>query len=274
MNLWLVAGIVTAVAAVSVALMYAVRSRASSDSFFVEIERGSGAFAFLGTAFAVLLAFVVLEAFDSFNEARTGAETEATTMVQISRTADFFPPAQSDPINASVICYGRAVIHDAFPSMKEGKRSELVQHWVEQLEGTLKGLEPRSPKEEAAFLQLLEQEDERTEARRARISEATRALPGPVWFLVVLGALLTVGFALLFIDKREPFFVQGSVMAAISALVTAGILLVWFLDHPYEGETGSIEPTEMERQLPVVESEQRNVVLPCDENGEVLAEPV
>ncbi|MGC1799842.1 MAG: hypothetical protein WA701_05585, partial [Solirubrobacterales bacterium] len=46
---------------------------------------------------AVLLAFVVLEAFESFNDAKTGAEEEATTVLQLSRTADFFPPAERDP---------------------------------------------------------------------------------------------------------------------------------------------------------------------------------
>jgi hypothetical protein len=91
-----------------------------------------------------------------------------------------------------------------------------------------------------------------------------------VWFILVLGAALTVGFALLFADRRESFVVQGSLVAAIAALVTAGLLLVWFLDHPYSDQSGSIRPTEMERQLEIVEHEQRNVVPPCDSAGERL----
>ena len=43
---------------------------------------------------------------------------------------------------------------------------------------------------------------------------------------------------------------------------------MWFLDHPYADESGSIEPTEMERQLEIVEHEQRGVVPPCDSVGE------
>jgi hypothetical protein len=266
-NLWVVAAIVGTITAVVIALMHAVRHRATRDFFFVEVERGAGAFAFLGTAFAVLLAFVVLEAFDSFNEARRGAEAEATTVVQLSRTAEFFPPAESDPFEGSLICYGRAVIHYDWPAMREGDRSPEVQHWVGRLDDGLMGLNPRTPKEEAAFLQLLEQEDERVEARRVRLSEANRALPGPVWFILILGALLTIGFSLLFADRREAFFVQASVVGAIAALVTSGLLLIWFLDHPYEGRAGSIEPAEMERQLPVVEEEQAGVPIPCDSTG-------
>ena len=87
MNLFVLAVIVTAAALAGVALMFVVRRRMRDDHFFVEVERGAGVFAFLGTAFAVLLAFVVLEAFGSFNDARTGAESEATAVVELSRNS-------------------------------------------------------------------------------------------------------------------------------------------------------------------------------------------
>src|SRR5215813_9138170 len=101
--------IVAACAAAAVGLMYLVRRRSRVDYFFIEVERGSGVFAFLGTAFAVLLAFVVLEAFDSFNDARAGAETEATNVLQLSRTAEFFPASEVEKFEGELICYGRAV---------------------------------------------------------------------------------------------------------------------------------------------------------------------
>ena len=131
----------------------------------------------------------------------------------------------------------------------------------------MKELDPSGPQQEAAFLQVLEQQDLRIEGRRIRLTEANRALPGPIWFILGLGALLTIGFAFLFNDRREAYFVQAAVMGAIAALVTSGLLLIWFLDHPYEGQTGSIEPTEMERQIPIIEGEQAGVEAPCDSTG-------
>lgn len=267
MNLWLVAAIVLAVSAAAVAVMHVVRRRARREYFFVEVERGSGVFAFLGTAFAVLLAFVVFEAFDSFNEARSGAETEATSILQLSRTANFFPPSERDPLEGQLICYARAVIHHDWPAMKDGGRSPVVQDRVAGLEEGLRELHPRTPKQEAAFLQLLEQMDVRIEGRRVRLTEANRALPAPIWFILVVGAALTTGFSFLFADRRESLFVQGAIVSAIAALVVSGLLLVWFLDHPYRGETGSIEPVEMQRQIPVMEEEQPGVPIPCDETG-------
>ena len=273
MNLWLVALIVGVAAAAAVAIMYQVRRRSSVDHFFIEIERGAGIFAFLGTAFAVILAFVVLAAFQSFNDAKSGAEQEATALVEMSRTAQFFPPEQRDPIEGSLLCYGRAVIEDEWPKMKEGERSQLVQMWVNHFQGDLKQLQPETPAEESAFLQLLAQQDNRTDGRRVRLSEANRALPAPVWFFLFLGAFITIGFAMFFADRREHFIVQGSLIAAIAALVVSGLILVWFLDHPYENQSGSIKPDELERQLVIIQAEHRDVPPPCDEAGMPVARP-
>jgi hypothetical protein len=272
-NLWLLAMIVAGAAAAAVGLMYLVRSRSKVDHFFIEVERGAGVFAVLGTAFAVILAFVVLEAFQSFNDARTGAEQEASELVTLSRTAEFFPPAARDALEADLICYGRAVIHDEWPGLKDGRRSPLVQMWVVRFQGELKRLNPESPEEEAAFLTLLDQVDTRTDARRARLTEANRDLPTPIWFFLGLGAAMTIGFALFFADRREHFIVQGSLIAAITVMVVSGLLLVWFLDHPYENRSGSIKPDEMERLLPIVEREHMGVVRPCDADGHPVANP-
>lgn len=262
--------IVGVVAAVAVGIMYLVRRQARVDYFFIEVERGAGTFAFIGTAYAVLLAFVVLEAFQSFNDAKTGAEQEATSIVQMSRTAEFFPPAESEPVEGVLICYAQAVIHEEWPAMRNGSRSPIVQGWVTRLEEGLQQMHPRTPAQEAAFLQLLEQQDQRTEARRARISEANRALPAPAWFLLGLGAFVTIGFAMFFADRREHFIVQGSLIGAITALVVSGLLLIWFLDHPYENQSGSIKPDEMERQLVIVQAEQVNAPHLCDSLGHAV----
>ena len=262
--------IVGGAAAIAVGLIYVIRRRSRAEYFFVEVERGAGTFAFIGTAYAVLLAFVVLEAFQSFNDAKTGAEEEAISIVQLSRTAEFFPPAQRDPIEAVLICYGQAVIHQEWPAMMHGERSPIVQGWVTRLEGSLHQLRPDTPARQGAFLQLLEQEDKRTDARRARLSEANRALPAPVWFILGLGAFVTIGFAMFFADRRELFIVQASLIGAIAALVVSGLLLIWFLDHPYENRNGSIKPDEMERQLVIVRAEQVSAPQLCDGEGRPL----
>lgn len=54
--------------------------------------RASGVFGALATGFSVLLGFIVFLAFSSYDESKTGAETEALVVVQQFETAEFLPP--------------------------------------------------------------------------------------------------------------------------------------------------------------------------------------
>ena len=50
----------------------------------------------------------------------------------------------------------------------------------------------------------------------------------------------------------------------VTTLVTAGLLVVVFLDHPYADQSGSVEPTEMRRTLELIDD---GSAVPCDEQG-------
>ena len=108
-----------------------------------------------------------------------------------------------------------------------------------------------------------------------RLAEAVRVTPPPMWFVLVMGALLTVGWIVLGADRRGSFVVQASAVASVAAMATATLLLVWFLDHPFTDESGSIQPIEMEEALAVIDEESHaegvDVTLPCTENGDPLS---
>ena len=89
----------------------------------------------------------------------------------------------------------------------------------------------------------------------------------PVWLILGLGGLATVSFVLIFTDRREAFPVQASLMAAVAAMVSASLTLVWFLDHPYQGDNGSIEPVQMQLELDEIEAEHADFPAPCGLEG-------
>jgi hypothetical protein len=270
-NLLLLCSIVVAGSAIGVGLMYAVRRWSPREHLLGQIEHGAAIFAVIGTTFAVVLAFVVLEAFDNFNEARTGDEEEASAVLQLSRNADFFPQRDRRLLEDALLCYARAVADDEWPLLADGDRSPLVDRWLGQIRAGLQTLDPQTPQESSAFLQLLVEQDARLDARRVRLSQAVRAVPAPVWFILGLGGGLTIAFLLLFADRRESFLVQGAVIGAISAMVVASLLLVYFLDHPYSGEAGSLEPHDMELAAPIIAGENSGPEL-CAEGGKPFAE--
>jgi hypothetical protein len=258
--------LIVAAVAFGVALMYVVRRKARTEYLIANPEPLSGIFGVVGTAFAVLLAFVVLVAFQSYADGRGGAEDEAGAVVEMFRTGRFFP-AQRSKLQGELECYARSVVHDEWPAMRHREHGALVDDWIVGMRSTIENLEVRTPAQQAAFEHLLEQRDERASGRRDRLAEAEPVVPAPVWFILVLGGAITIFGVALFADRRERFLVQGGPMAMVSALVAASLLLVWFLDHPYENKSGSIKPVEMRRSLEMMHNEQPGVSPPCDVRG-------
>lgn len=272
MNLLALAVIVVCAATAAVAAMYVVRRRATVDEFLTDTTRGSAIFGVIGTAFAVLLAFVMFVAFDSFNGARESAQTEAAEVENLFRTADFFPAGERERLQGDLVCYGRAVIHDEWDAMHDGEYSVLVDDWLDGFEFAMRDFEPRTESEQAAYRELFIEAAGAADARRERLLESDPVITPPVWFILALGGILTVAFVVLFTDRRESFVVQGSMIGFVAALVSASLVLVWFLDHPYQGSTGSIEPDEMERTLEQLEHHAPDLRPPCDEEGVPTAE--
>src|SRR3954467_11596935 len=120
MNLILSALIVAAVTTVTVAAMLAVRRRAPEGSYFTDGDRASGVFGVIATGFSVLLGFVVFLAFTSYDQSRSGAESEARLVAQQLQTAQFFPAPISGPLTGQLICYGRFVVAGEWPRMRDG----------------------------------------------------------------------------------------------------------------------------------------------------------
>ena len=274
MSLAWAAASVIGVAAVCVGLLWLARRSPFSERFAKEVREHDEAFKFLGVGYAVLLAFVVISAYTSYNDAKSGAEAEAEAVLQLSRTAEAFSPEQLERLEGVLVCYGRAVIHDAWPAMQEGESSTLVNDWGTRFRQQALRTEGDTFVQRASFRQLLTEQDQRIEGRRTRLAEAVRTVPEPMWLVLLLGAFLTIGWVILSLSSTGTFVVQAAVVASVTAMVASVLFLVWFLDHPFANESGSITPIEMEHTLHTIaeeaEGQHVEVAAPCTPEGDPL----
>jgi hypothetical protein len=254
-------------AAVSAVVLLAVIRRKASGPLLVEPTRGTPMTTVVGTAFAVLLAFVTFASFQTYNGAKSGAKAEAVALLEMARTAEFFAAQQRDALRAGFICYGRAVISEEWPAMRKGQRSPLVDGWIAAYRDLLGRVDLRSPREQLGFQELLTEARDRTAGRRDRLSQVTPSVPAPLWLALILGGFVAVALQLGMADPRERLAVHGTMIAGVAAIVTAGLLLVNFLDHPYQQHTGSIEPTEMRQSLVMMGELKPAVQPPCGQDG-------
>lgn len=271
MNLLWAAGIVVLAAGIGIAAMLLVRRRAPEGSYFTDGDRASGVFGVLSTGFAILAGFVVFLAFESYDTSRSGAESEARTVVQQFETARFMPAAVRDELSSQLVCYARYVVHEEWPQMEKGTLGDELNPWGIASFRTLEQAIPRSATEQSAFDKWLDQRSDRENGRADRVHGAQGVIPLPLWFVLFISAAVIFVFMLFFADPAEPWFVQATMIGGVAVVVSSMLVLLWFLDNPYHKGVGSLRPVPMERTLRQLDVAVRVVggigPLPCDADG-------
>ena len=275
MNIFVALVLIIVAAALAIGAILLVRRHAPDGSYFNDGDRAAGVFGVLATGFAVLLGLVVVLAFTSYDDARTGAATEALTVAQQYEIAHLLPPTQGRRLAAELICYGRSVVHQEWPRMQHGTQTDAMNPWGVALFRSLRNVEPRTASEQAAYSKWLDQRLDREAARGARIHGASSVIPTPLWLVLYVTALMIVGFMLFFADSGERAVVQAVLIGTVVAVMTATILLIRFLDNPNRPGVGSLKPVAMERTLRLLDQERRIVgdttPVPCDARGATRA---
>jgi hypothetical protein len=87
----------------------------------------------------------------------------------------------------------------------------------------------------------------------------------------MLSAVVIFVFMLFFADSAERAVVQATMMGGVAIVITSTLLLLWFLDNPYNAGIGSLQPVAMERAIRILDQEAAVVggkpTIPCDDRG-------
>jgi hypothetical protein len=267
---WAVA-IVVGSTIVAIAALLLARRRAPDGGVFNDGDRAAGVFGVLATGFSLLLGFVVFLAFASYDESRSGAETEALMVAQQVETAQLLPAALAGRLTGELACYGRSVVHQSWPAMEAGELGNELNPWGVALFRTLETARPANAAEEAAYSKWLDQTSAREEARLDRLHGAEGIIPTPIWVVLFFAAGVIFVFMVFFADKGERAYAQALLIGSVVAVMASMLVVLRFLDHPYHSGVGGLQPVAMERTLELIDEALRAVDrearFPCTATG-------
>ncbi|WP_244928038.1 hypothetical protein [Nocardioides sp. W7] len=263
--------VVTVVATtITVAAMLLVRRRAPEGSYFTDGDRASGVFGVLATGFSILLGFIIFLGFTSYDESRSGAETEATVVAQQVQTAQFLPDADAD-LTGELVCYARYVAGPEWDALAAETLGDRINPWGAAMYLTVSTLDPTSAVEQSAYDRWMAQTSDREQARIARIHGAEGIIPVPLWLALFVIAAVLFAYLLFFADPAEGPVTQGMLMGSVTVVISLLLLLLMFFDHPHGDGVGRLQPSAMERTLRLVDLQAEAVGLdvtpPCDDHG-------
>lgn len=154
--------------------------------------------------------------------------------------------------------------------MRQGHSSAVVDHWISQYRSTFGRLTVHSLTAQAALEDLLTLAQARTTGRQQRLSDDTAAVPTPLWAALIFVGFVAVSLQLGMADRGERLRIQGLQVAGVAAVVTTGLLIVNFLDHPYATQSGGIQPAAMRRSVVLMHNLAPGLRPTCTESGRPL----
>ena len=196
----------------------------------------------------MLLGFIIFLAFQSYDQSRAGAETEATIVAQQVQTAQFLPDSSAE-LTGELMCYARSVAGPEWEALQQGTLGDQINPWGAEMFQTISAVDPASATEQSAYDRWMSQTTDREQARIARIHGAEGIIPLPLWLVLFLISAVVFAYLLFFADPAEGAGTQGMLMGSVTVVISLLLLLLVFFDHPHGDGVGRLQPTAMERTL-------------------------
>ncbi len=200
-----------------------------------------------GLIYGVLLAFTIVVAWERFADTEQLVLHETTLLSELWRDSQVARPFIRDDIQNHLISYAQSVVDDEWSSMAaRGQAHPKTEEIYEDLWGITKQFQAKTKIREAFMAHYLGRMNELSGTRRLRILHSRMEIHRVLWLVLLIGAVPTVAYPLLFSNKHE--WVQVVIMGCIMMLVMLGLLVILSLQHPFSGVV-SIQPEAFQQLL-------------------------
>ncbi len=203
-------------------------------------------YAVVGVVYAVLLAFVVIAVWEDYEAARDTTVREADELAEIFFIAHQLPGPERSRLQELSRSYARVVVEEEWALMAEGRASPRAWDTLDEIRGTVQGLEPLDGAGQVLYDEELDRVNALADARRERLLDAEVGLPAILWVVLVVGGLITVGFTYLFGLRSN--VAHTLMVAALTAVLAMVLFTIGALEYPFSG-TVRLEPFAFELVL-------------------------
>jgi Protein of unknown function (DUF4239) len=205
----------------------------------------------VGVSYAVLLGLMLIAVWEQWNAAEEVASDEANELAGIFWFAHALPQPEGRRIQELARSYAQVVVEEEWPAMEQGKASPKAWDTLDELRGTILGLDPPTsaqqvPYSQARYNQILDQLHGLGDARRERLLAASGGLPTILWVVLIGGGVITIAFTYLF--GLENTLVHTLMVASLALIIALSLFSVASLDHPFKGDV-RIHPDAFEQVL-------------------------
>jgi hypothetical protein len=194
--------------------------------------------------YGITLGLLAIGTWTTYSDVQGRIDHEATALGSLYRDVSAYPDPARTIMQDDLRRYARAVIDVGWPMQQRGIIPNNATTILSDFQSHFMSFEPTNEREKILAAEAYRTFNELTERRRARLNSVTAEMPGPLWTLVMVGALICIGLTWFFHMASLRMHVWMTIL--FSGLLGLMIYLVAVLDNPYRGKV-SVSPEPLER---------------------------
>ena len=238
--MWLLLiAVVVAIVGIVLVLVWLIRRLVPSVAEGFDAEVASQMLGVVAALFGLLLAFIIVIAYQNYGDTQSSVSSEADALAAIVRDSATFPQAAGDEVRRAVGAYVRIVVEEEWPLMQDGDESARAWAAVDDIFTAHQAVEPDSARTEAFYNDAVRQLNAALEARRDRLDDAEGGLPWVIGVLLLVGSLVILGYTVLVGSRSFGFHAIGA--ASIALVVGLSLVVLIALVYPFSGDL-AIDP--------------------------------
>ena len=192
-----------------------------------------GVAAMVMTMFAVLLAFVIVNLYSSYNNAVNNVAAEATSLTEIVQDAGVFPPVARRRIERAVAQYVVEIRDHEFRTLRTGHAAPRAELLLASIDGAVQSYSPTTTAQQTFYSAVSEQLHTLVTERENRLDAAETSIPKPLMYLMIVLAVLTLAVTLLIVTHTRA--VDVAIVVTIAIVISSGLFTAEILQYPFSG---------------------------------------
>jgi Protein of unknown function (DUF4239) len=186
--------------------------------------------------YGLAVALIAVNVSQTYSDVSKTVSEEADAVDALYRDVSSYPEPIRQDLQQAIRDYTDEVIHQAWPLMQRGQTPTAGFAYISRLQSVLDKFEPSTEGQKLLHGEALRAFNLLIQTRRERLDAASTSLPGVMWAVVLVGAI--IGLCSTFFFKVEDVRLHGILVTLLAVFMGLVIFMILALDHPFEGDLG------------------------------------
>jgi hypothetical protein len=186
--------------------------------------------------YGLAVALIAVNVFETYADVSKITSQEATALAALYRDVSAYPEPIRAPLQKELRDYVNQVIHEAWPLQQRGQVPSGGVERMNRFQDKLFTFEPTTEGQKLLHAETLRAYNNMIQARRMRLDAVGTGLPGVMWIVILVGAVISLSASFFF--KVEDARLHGILVTLLAMFIGLVIFMTFALDRPFRGDLG------------------------------------